>query len=469
VKSLLFSEIQEQIGGHILHGEGNPAIHNVMTRSKKEIEDHTLVFHLSRDLIRGRYWRDHRSVVIITDEPEQCSDLGEGILLVEVKHVEEAYWKFVDYYRGLFQIPVIGVTGTCGKTTAKEMMKQILRQDRKVRSTWMSMNSKSENLRYLLGIDDETEIAVFEMPVVYPGYLRNTCRYFQPQIRILLNIGIHHMADCDTPEDYMRAKAEIVEGLDPVHGTLILNADDDNIRRAVNVEGLQRVIYFGKSEGCDFRAAQIQYADKGMSFNLLYQGKSYEAFVPGYGEYNVYDALASLAAVMVAGMDLETAIQRLAGIRQVEEHMEFKTGAGGCTVIDDTWNSSSLSTAMGIQVLKDVSAGKKAIAVLGYIPQLDEGFYADIEYAKLGVLANASGVDLLIIAGHEANEIGSGALSAGMDAAKVHFCDSGTDIYAIIEPHLDENAVVLLEITHRVMRESSYRAMKRKLIPESEK
>ena len=86
------------------------------------------------------------------------------------------------------------------------------------------------------------------MPVAYPGYLKVACRYFQPQIRILLNIGVHHLADCETPEEYMKAKAEIVEGLDPNSGILILNADDENIKRVLDVSHLQDVVYIGKGD-----------------------------------------------------------------------------------------------------------------------------------------------------------------------------------------------------------------------------
>ena len=182
--------------------------------------------------------------------------------------MEEAYWKFIHYYRNLFQIPVIGVTGTCGKTTTKEMITQILEQDYNVDSTWMSMNSMSVNLRYLMRFDEDTEMAVYEMPVAYPGYLKVACQYFQPQIRILLNIGVHHLADCETPEVYMKAKAEITEGLDHEKGILILNGDDENIKKVVDVTPFKNVIYFGKGEKAQFRAEKIQYGNKGMKFML---------------------------------------------------------------------------------------------------------------------------------------------------------------------------------------------------------
>ncbi|WP_246197122.1 Mur ligase family protein [Cytobacillus depressus] len=91
------------------------------------------------------------------------------------------------------------------------MIRQILRKDYKVKSTWRSMNSDVWNMDYLTDIDDSTEVAVYEMPVADPSYLRFACKFFQPQIRILLNIGVHHLADCETPEEYMKAKGEMTK------------------------------------------------------------------------------------------------------------------------------------------------------------------------------------------------------------------------------------------------------------------
>ncbi|MFC3885410.1 Mur ligase family protein [Bacillus songklensis] len=468
MKNLTLQEILKQIGGDVLQGSGNPLIKHVMNYSKKDINDHTLVFHMDRERIRGKYWKQNHSIVIVTDKPDLCTELGNQITLIKTDHLEEAYWKFIEYYRSLFDIPVIGVTGTCGKTTTKEMIRQILREDYKVKATWMSMNSMSVNLRYLTGIDDETEVAVFEMPVAYPGYLRVACKYFQPQIRILLNIGVHHLADCETPEEYMKAKAEIVEGLDPEHGTLILNEDDENIRKVVDTRHFHRVVYIGKSDRCHFRAKNIQYAEGGMNFTLEHEGRFYEVFVPGYGGHNVYNALAAIAAASYVGIEIPVSIKRLASFEQVEEHLEFKKGIKGCTVIDDTWNSSPLSMAAALQVLKDVSKGKKSIALLGYMPQLGEGPYAMKQYEEMGKKAVETNIDLLIVVGEEAEEIGRAALKFGMDQNSVHFCHTGDEVYEILRPHLDENTKILLKITHRVMKKSTFKELRKKLIPEND-
>nr|WP_206529610.1 UDP-N-acetylmuramoyl-tripeptide--D-alanyl-D-alanine ligase [Brevibacillus sp. SYP-B805] len=442
---------------------------NVNYWSKDEIDDHTLVFHLDREPIHGKYWSVKKPVAIISDEPDLCIDLGDSIILIQVEQVEQAFEQFVRYYRSLFHIPVIGVTGTCGKTTTTEMLRQILDEDFTLTATWRSLNDIWHNVDCLLDMDQQTEVAIFELPVVHPGYLSTTCRSFQPQIRILLNIGVHHLAYCETPEKYMLAKAEIVEGLDPVNGILILNDDDENIKKVIDVSGLQRVLYFGKSDRSHFRAKNVVYADKGMNFALEHQGKSYQGYVPGYGEHNVYNALAAIAAASCIGVEIETALRRLASFEQVEEHLEVKTGVNGCTIIDDTWNSSPLAMATALEVLKEISQGRKKIALLGYMPQLGESEYAQEQYAKMGEKAVATNVDLLIVVGQEAEEIGLSALRQGMNEQCVYFCETGSQIYKILEPHLDKSTIMLLKVTHRVMERTSFKSLMSKLIPDQRK
>src|SRR5437868_182907 len=133
MRDLALQEILTQIGGEVLHESGNPMIKHVMDYSAKDIDDHTLIFHMDRERIRGKYWKENKSIVIVTDRPNLCTELGDQIILVKTDDLEAAYWTFIEYYRNLFDIPVIGVTGTCGKTTTKEIIRQILREDYKVK------------------------------------------------------------------------------------------------------------------------------------------------------------------------------------------------------------------------------------------------------------------------------------------------------------------------------------------------
>lgn len=464
MKQLFLQDILRQIDGTVIKGSGNPIIKNVTYRPKK-IRHHTLLFYRYKDMtIKNHLFREYESTVVVTDSPDYFKNLDKNVILVKVTNIEDAYWKFVRYYRNLFQIPVIGITGTCGKTTVKQMVKHILRKKLKVQSTFLSNNQKSLNLKYLLGIDEDTQAAVFEMPVASPGYMTSAIRYFQPQIRILLNIDVYHLKDCKTPEAYMKAKTEIVHELDSKSGIIILNADDDNIKRLLDVSRFEKVIFFGFSDGCHFQAKEVSYADGGMKFILNHQNKTYPVYVPGYGKQNVYNALAAIAAAWSAGLGIQESCERMASFNHVDEHLEIRPGVGGCTIIDDTWNVAPLSMASSLEVLQEVSDSKTKIALLGYMPQLGESEYAKQQYAKIGEKVVETKVDLLFVVNDEAQEIGRKALELGMNPSKVYFCDTEAKIHKILKPYLNKDSIILLKIPHRVMVQDSFRKLKQKIM-----
>ncbi|WP_143415721.1 UDP-N-acetylmuramoyl-tripeptide--D-alanyl-D-alanine ligase [Geobacillus sp. E263] len=465
MKWLYLNEIVAQIGGSLVQGTGNPLIKNVVTKRYK-VDNHTLLIDLyTKRKIRSKLFQKYKPIVVVTEKPQDFNHLGDDVIVIKVEDVDEAYWKFIDYYRSLFDIPIIGVTGTCGKTTTKEMIKHILEKRYKVQATYKSFNGGHRNHRYLLGIDETTGAAVIEMGVDSPGDITFYIKYFRPQIRILLNIDVYHLVGCKTPERYLEAKAEILHDLDPVNGTLILNADDENIKK-IDVSKFRNIIlYFGFSDGCDFQATDVAYDRGGMRFTLRHQNQTYPVFVPGYGKHNVYNALAAIAAVWSAEVDIKEACERLASFNQVIEHLEFHSGLGGCTVIDDTWNVTPLSMANALQVMKEIAGSKTKIALLGYMPQLGDGEYARQEYAKMGEKVIETQVDFLIVVGDEAKEIGRKALELGMDPSNVYFCRSGTEIYQILKPFLNQDSVVLLKIPHRIMVQDSFQKLKQAIMP----
>lgn len=464
MKWIYLNQILAHIGGVLVQGEGNPLIKNVVTKPYK-VGNHTLLFDLYKKVkIEPNNFEKSQSTVVVTDKPKDFNHLGNGVIVVKVEDIDQVYWKFIDYYRSLFDIPIIGVTGTCGKTTTKEMIKHILEKRYKVQATYKSFNGGHRNHRYLLGIDENTGAAVMEMGVDYPGDLIFYLKYFRPKIRILLNIDVYHLIGCKTPEDYLKAKAEILHELDLVKGTLILNADDENIKK-IDVSKFSNILlYFGFSEGCHFQATKVTYGQGGMEFTLQHQNQSYPVFVPGYGKHNVYNALAAIAATWRAGVDIKEACAGLASFSQVIEHLEFHSGVNGSTVIDDTWNAAPLSMAAALQVLKEMAGLKTKVALLGYMPQLGDGDYAQGEYAKLGEQVVAAQVDLLIVVSDEAQEIGKKAIELGMDPSKVYFCNTPLEIYQIIKPVLNGDSVVLLKIPHRVMVQESFKELKAKII-----
>ncbi|AJY74848.1 UDP-N-acetylmuramoyl-tripeptide--D-alanyl-D-alanine ligase [Paenibacillus beijingensis] len=443
MKGLYLHEIVNVTGGKLKTKDRTFLVKDAVKRVR-DLNDSTVYFHLykKRDISLEEF-KKYKATVLVTEDADYFMTLLDDVAIIQVKDIDEAYWKFVEYYRSLFNIPIIGVTGTCGKTTTKEMIKHILSEQYKVQATYKSWNASRANLGYLLRIDESTQAAVFEMGVDWPGDLSESCRYFKPQIRILLNIGVYHLVGCKTPENYIKAKSEILDGMDPANDVIILNADDENIRK-IDVSHCEKIVYFGFQDGCHWKAKEVKTVKEGISFTLTYENRDYEVVVPGLGQHNVYNALAALAAVRYAGVDVEEAIDRLKTFKHLRRRLELREGPGGCTILDDNWNNTPPSMEAALRVLKEIAGNKLKVAVLGFMYNLGTSSYAQVQYAKMGKVAAEVGVDILVIIGDKPKAIGNKAIECGMDKSNVYFISQG-EAAAKLSPFLNKNTIVLLK------------------------
>ncbi len=299
MKRLRFQEILTNIDGKSVQGTAPTYIRHVVDHPSDVIADQTLLFDRFQ---RVRAWRfnPYDGCAIVTEDPEAWSKVSSNHMVVRVKDVEEAYQNFMRYYRALFSIPVIAITGTCGKTTTKEMVAHILSQKYQVQATLRSKNATVFNLEYLLGIDDDTNVAVFETGVAKKGDLLDSCLFFRPTIGVITNIGIDHLNAFASHDEYIQAKGEMLPGLGYA-GTLLLNADDPNIKKIDVTHFRGKLITFGLGDGADFQAKHVRAESSGMAFTLRYQHMNHRLFVPGYGQHNVYNALAAITTAYMLG------------------------------------------------------------------------------------------------------------------------------------------------------------------------
>jgi len=457
MKSLPLKAIVEKIDGKILQGADNLIIDDFVTRTKG-LAQGALLFDLYHDKYENTdIYPESHSCAVVTDEPINFTWLGENITVIQVADIDEACWKFIKFYRSLFKIPIIGVTGTCGKTTTKEMIKHILSHNYKVSATYKSYNASFRNLGYLLDIDDDTQAAVFEMGVASQGDINTSCRYFKPQVGIITNIGIDHLQAFETLNAYIKAKAEFLKGLG-FKGTLILNADDENIKKIDLSKFKGNIVYFGFGDKSDFKVSNVKHAKEGLKFILKHKDKLYNFIIPGYGEFNAYNAAAAIAAAYVIGCDIKEAGGRLASFQNVERHFEFNQGINESTVIDDTWSTNPTSAEAALKLLKSLSRGKKTIAVLGRMSLL--GKRSSEYHYKIGEKVSEIGIDQLIAIGVGAWEIGLGALQKKMNQNNVYFCKDTNETYKVLKEVLDKNSVVLVKTTM----EASYADLMDKII-----
>lgn len=465
MEPLKLSKILRFIGGSVVKGTANVIIKKVVTRADR-VKDNTLYFYFGNKKANWNKYRSDPSNVIVTETPARILTHTGNSTVVKVNDIEQAYWGFVQFYRGLFQIPVIGVTGTCGKTTTTEMIKTILAKKWKTRSTFDGNNIWYLSLPYLLGIDSQTEAAVFEMGVGKPGDLKYILKHYRPQIGVLLNIGTYHLLGCKTLDNYIKAKGELLEGLGN-KGTVILNSDDRNISKLDLTKFKGDILYFGIKEPAHYKARDIRYTGEGMQFTLIHQNTAQPVYVPGYGRHNVYNALAAIAAACCTGITPEAAIAALASFHPVRQHMQIQPGVNGCKIIDDTWNCTPLSMESAINVLSDMGSVKTRVAVFGYMPQL--GAAGNKEYHRIGEMAAAAGIDYLLTIGEAAAQIGQKAIETGFDRSKVFFCNSAAELHSALLPLTGQGAVILFKFPYkyRLSKDPSYREFMNSMIAES--
>ncbi|MBT2659000.1 UDP-N-acetylmuramoyl-tripeptide--D-alanyl-D-alanine ligase [Bacillus sp. ISL-18] len=391
-----------------------------VTDDRSEISNHTVYFRYNNKEVPVEKIKRYKNVFIVTDKPFSDMDRLHSEQIIMVKDLKDSFYKFTSYYRHLFNIPVVAITGTCGKSTTKEMLKHILEDKHNVQATISSKNADYYNLSYLLGIDEDTDVAVFETAVSKIGDMTQSCKYFYPTIGILTMIDVDHTDQIRSFDDYVAEKVKIMEGMNN-EGTLILNKDDPFLSTIDTSKFKGKIITFGKNKNAIFRIKRIQYNTSGMTYWVEYKQNEYKGYIPGLGEHNVYNAAASLAAAASLGVDLNYALKRLSTYHHMGSHFQIFKLRNQITLVDDTWKSNPASLRTGLETLcKIASAAQRKIVVLGRMQAL--GKYADEEYEKAGHLVGDLGIDVLITKGSIAKDFAKPAIEAGVKS-HYHFTE----------------------------------------------
>lgn len=444
MKPFSVGEIRKIVNGTLVKGSDDLIITGVTDIANFMQYKNTLFFVRNG---REKHWNAVKRCLpcaVVTDSFAEALEHIDGCTVILVKNVEDAYWDLMRYYRNLFDIPVVAITGTTGKTTTKDMIIHILKQSYNVTGTEKTSNCLDKNRIYLFRIDESTDAAVFETAVSHPGVLAYDCRLFKPSIGIITNIGMDHMKGCKTMENYIKAKGEMLGGLGD-NGTLIINADDENIKKLDIKSFKGRVITFGIKNPADFQGSDVKYGENGMEFSLLFNRMNYRVFVPGYGEHQVYNALASLAAVHELGIDIDTGIKRLRFFEKLPHHLQLMSGIGGCTIIDDTWNINPTSLKAAIEVLNNISNGRKKALIVGDIYEL--GNLSMAIHRQVGdMIVDMGGLDMLITIGSLAAEIAGRARERGFKGEIYNF-QTIDGIYDLLKNKLDKDTIVLIKFS----------------------
>jgi UDP-N-acetylmuramoyl-tripeptide--D-alanyl-D-alanine ligase len=445
VKPLHLPEILPHIGGVIIK-EGSSFNFQTVTTRKKNLNAGTLFFCLNRNLGNTVTQNTFPPCIIVSDRTDRIKKIQGDATIVKVKNIKEAYKDFLSFYRSLFPIPVIAITGTCGKTTTKEMIRHILTGQYNVKATKGTYNLFRSNSAILTSFEDQTDFGVFEVGVGKTGHLDNCCRCFGPFTAVITNIGADHIERFGSINKYRMEKSKILNGVGK-NQSAILNADCQNTLKISKEFASKRIVCFGFGEKADFRAHNIKYSEHGIDFQLTFNNETYSVWVPGSGIHNVYNALAAIAAVHSNGVDIRFAIDRLKTFKHLKRHLEVTKGLKGATIIDDTWNTNSGSIQAALTALNQLAHGKSTIAVIGKISEL--GVEEENEHKKIARMVIENQINILITIGNTASIISREAIRLGMDPNSIFMCSSEIDAKNILNSLVGPDSVILVKTSMR--------------------
>ena len=306
--------------------------------------------------------------------------------------------------RGQLAIPVVGVTGSVGKTTTKEMVAQTLAAGFRVYKTPGNHNGQIGVPITLCGVLPEDTAAVVEMGVSVPGEMDRIAAVARPTHAVMTAIGTSHLAYMKTRENILSEKARIAQYIPP-EGALFVNGDDDLLPTLKETASC-RVWTFGLGPACDWRGLSLQKDDDGTDLVCRGPGGEETALrVPVPGEHHARDALAAFAVARTLGVPAEDAARALAAYQPPRMRQEIQR-AHGLTVINDTYNASLDSVKPALDVLADRRVSGRRVAVLADMMEL--GDFAREGHFQAGRHARLRGIDLLVAIGPLARSIAEG-------------------------------------------------------------
>lgn len=337
---------------------------------------------------------------------------GKPVILVD--DTLAALQKLAAWWRMRFSIPVIGVTGSSGKTTTKDILTSLIAVVRTVHRSTGNFNNEIGVPLTLLGLRTDHQVCVLEMAMRNLGEIKALCDLAKPTGGVITNVGTTHFERLGSQENIARAKGELAASI-PQEGFLLLNSDNQWFPFISEMTGA-RIISFGFGEKADIKAGDVDFHSEGTEFTLTAFGASQRIRLPLWGEHNVYNSLASAGVYLMLGFPPEALQEGFSKVSITKMRLEKTMGIRGSLIINDTYNANPGSMLASLEVLRQVG-GRRTIAVLG--DMLELGDIEVEEHKKVGAGVYEKGVDVLVTVGKLAEKISEEAVALGMDPRNV--------------------------------------------------
>jgi UDP-N-acetylmuramoyl-tripeptide--D-alanyl-D-alanine ligase len=394
--------------------------------------------------IEDRVVLDLRSPFKLDSLQEQIDSIPVGkSVCIWVENTVSALQKIAAYWMGKLNLIVIGVTGSVGKSTTKEIVGQVLSRRFNTFRNPGNLNNEIGLPLSVLSLTPSHQCAILEMGFFVPGEIKFLCEIARPTIGVVTNVGTVHAARAGSREVIAAGKAELVESLPPApHGTAILNYDDPWVLGMAS-KTKAKIFTYGMDTRADLYADQVDSMGlDGLHFVLHFEQDHLHVRIPMIGRHSVQTALRATAVGLVLGLTWQEIIDGLQSATS-QLRLVVTRSRAGAMILDDTYNASPESTLAALNLLSEL-AGKK-MAVLG--DMLELGPYERRGHALVGLRA-AEVVDELVTIGERGKQIGLSAQMGGLPKERIVHLETVDSATNYLTEHLDKEHVVLIKGSH---------------------
>lgn len=391
-------------------------------------------------LIEHSVSQDLRVVDLRPGSDQDISEEIEVPFCIQVENTIEALQRVAGVWRRRLNVRVIGITGSVGKSTTKELTTTVLKQRFRTLKNPGNLNNEIGLPMTLWRLSEGHERAVLEMGFYVPGEIKFLCDLADPVVGVITNIGTVHAERAGSQDEIAHGKAELVQSLPAApDGVAILNYDDELVR-AMADQTDARIFYYGLSPEADLWADQVEGLGlEGIKFRLHYDNENIHLKVPLIGRHSVHTVLRAAAVGIIEGMSWEEIIRGLRSGRTQLRLVVVKADCGAI-LLDDTYNASPKSMLAALNLLDEMEGRK--VAVLG--DMLELGRYETQGHQKVGIRA-AEVVDVLVTVGQLAEIIAKAAADAGFQKENIYSFADSAGAENFLQQYLTKNEVVLVK------------------------
>ena len=404
----------------------------------------------SHDFVQKALDQGAAGILVQDEEKINQALVDKAVAVIKVADTLFALGDLAHEWRKRFFIPVIGLTGSSGKTTTKEMMAAIIGRKKNILKTEGNLNNLIGLPKTILRLTGEHELVILEMGTNTRGEIKRLTQIAVPDIGLITNVGPAHLAGFGSLDVVREEKNDLFLNMSS-SGIAIINLDDEAITTAAERWNGRRIT-FSMSPNADVTVKDIERNGvKGVRFNLVVGGSTQKVEMKIAGLHHVYDAMAAAATAFAVGIDLKTIAEGLAAFRPFSGRMEMIRLHNGAFLLDDSYNANPASVREALLTLKDLKAHHNGYVFLGDMLELGEE--ADEMHRKIGMLIATIGVNALFLQGDFSATTAAGAAEGGLSPQNIFFLSDKEKGITYLKEHLKKGDWILVKGSRRMKME----------------